>query len=84
MTQRNMAVDWWQVVVDLERCGYTLAAMAAAVGVASSTLKGWKNLGAEPGHSAGERLLGLWVLVTGRKTAEVPRMVAQLSAAELR
>lgn len=77
-------IDWWQVVVDVERRGYTQAAAAAAVGVSASTLKGWKNLGAEPGHAAGERLLTLWAQVMQCPADDAPRAVLPLSAAALR
>lgn len=82
-TPLRPSIDWWQVIVDLERCGYTLAAMAAAVGVASSTLKGWKNLGTEPRHSAGEGLVDLWSRVRGEVPERAPRTVRTLSAARM-
>jgi len=77
-------IDWWQVVVDLERAGYSHASMAAAVGVPRTTLIGWKNLGAEPGFTNGERLVLLWAAVTSQATEAAPRHIGTLSAAAIR
>jgi hypothetical protein len=66
-------IDWWQVIVDLERKGYRLEGIAAAVGSARTTVIGWKNLDAEPRHVDGERLCGLWVVVMGKRPEELPR-----------
>ncbi len=79
----NSAIDWWRVIVDLERHGYSQANMAAAAGVGISTLKDWKNLGAEPRHSSGERLLDFWSRVQGETLESAPRTVRPISAARM-
>lgn len=62
-------VNWFLVIVDLERKGYSHSTIAAAVGSAKSTVQGWKQ-GATPKWDEGERLLALWETVTenGRET----------------
>lgn len=78
-------VSWWHVIVDLERGGYTHAAIGAAIGLSRTGVEGWKNRGAEPGHEDGERLIALWRVVTGRPREELPRKLDQiLSAAAVR
>ena len=78
-------VSWWHVIVSLEQRGYTHAAMGAAIGCARTTVEGWKNRDAQPGHSDGERLIALWRVVTGLPREELPLKVDQvLSAAAFR
>lgn len=74
MTRRTAAersVDWFQVVTEISRAGYSLQATAQSIGVARTTLLGWKQ-GAEPRHSEGDRLLTFWTNVTGHDRATVP------------
>lgn len=51
--------------------------------VKRTTLRGWLE-GSEPRHSDGEMLIGHWCLLTGKGQTFVPRMRAQLSAAQTR
>lgn len=78
-------VHWWAVIVDMEKRGYTHAAMGAAVGASRTAVESWKNRDNEPGHDIGERLCALWRVVTGRPREELPRKVGGvLSAASFR
>lgn len=78
-------VSWWHVIVTLERHGYTHGQIAAAIGGARTTVQGWKNQDAEPGHVDGERLIALWRVVTGQPREELPlKAGAVLSAASFR
>ena len=78
-------VSWWHLIVEMERHGYTHSAMGAAIGAARTTVEGWKNRNAEPGHIDGERMIALWRVVTGRPREEIPRKVdVVLSAAQFR
>lgn len=79
-------VDWWLLIVTMERHGYTHSAIGAAIGCARATVERWKNgLGVEPRHEDGERLCALWRVVTGKPREELPRKVEQvLSAADFR
>lgn len=65
-------VDWFQVLMDLKRAGLSSAAVAAMVVVSKSTVIGWKNLGAEPKHVEGERLVELWCRATGLTRDKLP------------
>lgn len=66
-----LCVDWFQVIVDLNRAGYSLQSVADAVGVAKSTLVGWKQ-GAEPRYSEGELLVSFWCEQMGRAREKLP------------
>lgn len=48
-----------------------MQAIAESIGVARTTVIGWKQ-GAEPRHSEGDRLLTFWTNVTGRDRTAVP------------
>ncbi|EIU1542423.1 helix-turn-helix transcriptional regulator [Salmonella enterica] len=67
--------DWFRIIEDISRSGITLRDMADDLGVAKSTLAGWKQ-GAEPAHHNGEVLLDFWCHVTGRGRDEAPSQIA--------
>jgi hypothetical protein len=74
MTRRTTparSIDWFQVITEISRAGHPMQAIAQSIGVARTTLLGWKQ-GAEPRHSEGDRLLTLWTCMTGRDRAAVP------------
>ncbi len=66
-----MRVDWFQVIADISRHGYSTQSLADAVAVPKSTLLGWKQ-GAEPRYSEGERLVAFWCQQTCRERALLP------------
>lgn len=74
-------VSWWHVIVMMERSGYTHAAVAAAIGVGRTTVEGWKNRDAEPGHVDGERMIALWRVVTGQSRDELPLKASHILSA---
>lgn len=65
------SVDWFKVIVEISRAGFSMQAIAQSIGVARTTLLGWKQ-GAEPRHSEGDRLLTFWTNVTGHHRSEAP------------
>ena len=65
------SIDWFQVITEISRAGHPMQTIAQSIGVARTTLLGWKQ-GAEPRHSEGDRLLTLWTSVTGRDRAAAP------------
>jgi hypothetical protein len=67
-------IDWFQVISDLGQRGFPSQLVADSIGVAKSTLLGWKQ-GAEPKHGDGERLAGFWCRVMDRPRGALP-MVA--------
>lgn len=69
--QNEPVVNWFQVIIDLCRKGYSHAAISAAVDAPKSTVQGWKQ-GAEPRHSNGEKLIELWCQVTANDRERLP------------
>lgn len=65
------SIDWFQVINEISRAGIPMQAISESIGVARTTLIGWKQ-GAEPRHSEGDRLLTFWTNVTGRDRTAVP------------
>lgn len=63
-------IDWFRIITDLERSGYSHFSISVVVNVGKRTVGGWKN-GATPRWEEGEQLLSLWETVTkkGRETA---------------
>lgn len=70
----TVRTDWFRVIVDLERAGWSNAKVVQQIGVANGTLWGWKNSGNEPNHADGHRLLLLWESVTGGTYEQRPRI----------
>lgn len=69
--QTTTRVDWFGVLTDLNRRGLTTVTIAQLVTAPRATVLGWKQ-GAEPNHADGERLVGLWVRITGNARESVP------------
>lgn len=67
----EMRVNWFRIIVNLNRKKLSTRAFAAMLKIPRSTIDGWKQ-GAEPKHSDGERLISLWCKTLGRVRAEVP------------
>lgn len=79
------SVNWWAVIVELERNGYAHAQIGAAIGMTRGAVEGWKNKHAAPKHDDGERLVALWRAVTGKHRDDLPlRLKHTLSAAAVR
>lgn len=77
-TERTQSVDWFRVIVDLERSGYSHDRIAAEC----MRSKGWVNNlkcipGTEPRHRDGVVLLAIWSDATGRKALQAPRVLSQ-------
>jgi predicted transcriptional regulator len=51
--------DWWRIVTDLQM-HMSLEAIADVSGIPKATILGYKNVGAEPKHADGMRILALW------------------------
>ena len=65
-------INWFRVIVDLCNLhGYTHKSIAIAVGSEKNTVRGWK-MGATPRYEDGERLIALWVQVTGHEITARP------------
>lgn len=69
----GLRVNWFLVIVEICRRGYSDMAIADAIGAPRSTVRGWKQ-GAEPRHADGERMILLWCQVTGTDRTKLPRI----------
>ncbi len=70
-------VDWFRVLTDLRRSGMALSLISAVVLLSKTKLLDLRNLGAEPKHAPGERLLTLWMQQTGLPRENVPKLSQQ-------
>lgn len=74
LTQRlytTPRVDWFAVLIDLNRKGLTTVGIAQTIGTPRSTVLGWKQ-GGEPNHADGERLVALWLRMTEQPRDRLP------------
>lgn len=65
-------VDWFQLLLDVQRKGYTLVNISSAIDVPRTTMLGWRDLEASPRHQDGERLIALWCNVTACQRDDLP------------
>lgn len=68
MTRR---VDWFRVLVDLNRKGLHTAGIADHIRAPRTTVLGWKQ-GGEPCHADGEALVELWCRMLERTRDDLP------------
>jgi hypothetical protein len=52
----DLRVDWFRLITDLNRAGHSTRRFADNLGIARTTIEGWKA-GSEPKHADGERLI---------------------------
>ncbi len=64
-------IDWFRVITDVLRSGYSIQGAADEIGVARTTLIGWKQ-GAEPRYSEGDQLVLLWCRVAKKGRDMLP------------
>ena len=78
-------VDWFLVIVGLERHGYTHRTIAMAIGNSKGAVGVWRCTDVQPNHASGEALISLWMATTGNDRGTLPlRTVTQLSAARVK
>ena len=65
-------IDWFRLLLDISRQGYSLQDIADELDVVASTLIGWKK-GASPRHHTGEALIEMWCRLTGKCRQEFPK-----------
>lgn len=73
LIRQDERVDWFRIIIDLERSSYPHAAIGAAVGVSKRTVGGWKD-GSAPRFEDGVRLICLWSSVTGKGQESAPKV----------
>lgn len=64
-------VDWFRIIVDLDREGYGATIAALSIDAPKSTLLGWKQ-GSRPRYEEGCRLIDLWARVLKKGRDQVP------------
>lgn len=77
LLDRDEKIDWFRVIIDLERSGYSFTSIATVTGAARSTIIGWKQ-GSTPRFEDGLRLIDLWEAVT-KKSRETVHTVKRYS-----
>jgi hypothetical protein len=70
--QVDKRIDWFRVITDLERKGYSRTVLAMAIDAKKSTVQGWK-MGATPRYDDGDRLIELWCQVMGMGREGLPK-----------
>jgi len=70
-TPPDTRISWFRLFAELKANGWSLYRIVGHLGVSKSTLIGWK-MGVEPKHADGERLIELWLEVTGKHRGELP------------
>ena len=64
--------DWFRIISDINRKGFSLLDIAEELDVVPSTIIGWKK-GSGPRHHTGEALIDLWCRVTEKARHELPK-----------
>ncbi|WP_143189193.1 hypothetical protein [Paraburkholderia lycopersici] len=64
-------VDWFRVLTDICRDGYSLYELARDTTIPRSSLNAYKN-GAEPAHAIGMCILAHWSIKTGKPGHDAP------------
>lgn len=65
-------VDWFRVIVQLQRLGWTYERIGSATDSGTSTVREWLSMTVEPAHWRGELLLDLWAAQTGKRRDSAP------------
>ncbi len=73
LISEDECIDWFRIIIDLERSCYPHVAIGAAVGVSKRTVGGWKD-GSKPRFEDGCRLIALWANVTGKGQESAPKV----------
>lgn len=76
----GMHVDWFRLLVELKRHGFSLRMIGEQVGIPESTMRGY-SAGSEPSHVAGEALVVFWCQVTSKSRDQLPIEPMHVSAA---
>lgn len=63
----RQTIDWFRVIVELERCGMFQHEIGEAAGISQAQVSAYKAIpGTEPEFHVGMMLLGLWSECVGR------------------
>ena len=79
--KRPARIDWFRVIVNLEREGYAIRDLAAQLEKSKGWVEHLKNSpGAEPRFDDGNALLALWCEAMDKSLADVPTEGAHIYA----
>ena len=67
----SMRIDWFRLLVNLGKEGYSLRSISHFTGISKSSLIGYKN-GSQPAYHIGVCLLQFWSEATGHDSTEAP------------
>jgi hypothetical protein len=67
----SMRIDWFRLLVNLGKEGYSLRSISHFTGIPKTTLVGYKN-GSQPAYHIGVCLLQFWSEATGHDSTEAP------------
>ncbi|MGQ7937343.1 hypothetical protein [Paraburkholderia sp. D1E] len=67
-------IDWFRILEDVAREGYSLYEVAQFTTIPKNTLLGYRNNGIEPRHDVGDVLLKFWAQVKQADPASAPRV----------
>lgn len=71
--RRPARIDWFRVIVNLERCGYAIRDMALLLDKSKGWIEHLKNApGAEPRFDDGNALIDLWCEAMDKSPADAP------------
>ena len=68
----DQRIDWFRILADLKRLGFSQYAVAEKTGIARETVRDWFCRTKEPRHSAGERLIAFWMAEMERPRESLP------------
>ena len=71
--QLQERVDWFRVIVDIEKKGIPSRHLAINLDIPPSTLMGWKLENHRPKFEEGLRLLNCWCKLTKKHLEQAPR-----------
>jgi hypothetical protein len=73
-TRDHLRVDWFRVLRDIRKCGYSVVAVSREVGVPRSTLRRWIDADnpAKAPLEDGLRVIEFWCTVTGKPQDQLP------------
>ena len=71
--QMQERIDWFRVIVDIEKKGITTTDIGRQLKIPQSTLTGWKLEHHRPKFEEGLRLLNLWCRLTKKYLEWAPR-----------
>jgi hypothetical protein len=71
---KRYVTDWSALIYSLRRQGFTFPQLAQQLGIAKSTLIGYRD-GATPKHPDGEVLLQFWLNITHSERGTEPKTI---------